>query len=269
MTLIDTHAHIYLDDFSQDKEAIIQRADREGVVKILMPAIDASTHEQMLSLEAEFPGKCMSMMGLHPVSVKENVESELEIIQNYLAKRRFVAVGEIGLDFHWDLSHSAQQYKAFHQQIEWALHYDLPIVIHSRQAIDECLKIVAGHQKGALRGAFHCFSGDLRQAREAMDLGFFLGIGGVLTFKNSGLDKIMKEIGLEQVILETDAPYLAPVPFRGKRNEPSYLKYVVQRISELCAISEEEIAVITMANTQKLFGQFVYDQDAYNHREEI
>ncbi|MEQ1678195.1 MAG: TatD family hydrolase [Chitinophagaceae bacterium] len=254
MKLIDTHAHIYTTEFDDDREKMLERAEKEGVAKIFLPAIDSSTHLQMLRLEKENPGCCHSMMGVHPCSIKENYKEELKIAQDHLQKRPFKAVGEIGLDFYWDKTFTEQQYAAFHEQIEWALEFDLPIVIHSRNSTDECIEVVAAHQKGKLRGVFHCFSGNTEQALKAVDLGFYLGIGGVVTFKNSGLDKVMEQISLEHIVLETDAPYLAPVPFRGKRNEPSYLRYVVEKIGTIKNVSRDEVALITTANAEKLFG---------------
>lgn len=233
---------------------MLEKAEKEGVSKILMPAIDSSTHTVMLELEEERPLTCISMIGLHPCSVKENYLFELKIVRDYLEKRSFKAVGEIGLDFYWDKTFTEQQYAAFNQQIEWALHFDLPIVIHSRNSTDECIEVVSKHQKGKLRGVFHCFSGDIVQAKRVIDLGFYLGIGGVVTFKNSGLDKVMEEISLEHVVLETDAPYLAPVPFRGKRNEPAYLKYVAEKLAGIKNVEIDEVAKITTANAEKLFG---------------
>ncbi len=254
MTLIDTHSHIYLPEFDSDIAKMFERADKERVTKILLPAIDSSTHLKMLQLEAQNPAKCYSMMGLHPCSVKENFREELKITRHYLDERNFVAVGEIGLDFYWDKTFTAEQYAAFHEQIEWAIEFDIPVVIHSRNSTDECIKVVAEHQKGKLKGVFHCFSGSIHQAEQIIELGFYLGIGGVLTFKNSGLDKVMESISLDHVVLETDAPYLAPVPFRGKRNEPSYLKYIVEKMAVLNNRSLEEVAVITTANAEKLFS---------------
>lgn len=252
--LIDTHSHIYVEEFDNDRTIMLQRAEKEGVEKILLPAIDSATHEVMLSLEKAEPDRCLSMMGLHPCSVKENFKEELKIAREHLEKRTFIAVGEMGLDFYWDKTFAEQQYIAFHEQIEWALHFDIPIVIHSRNSTDECIKVVAEHQKGKLKGVFHCFSGNAEQAAQAIGLGFYLGIGGVLTFKNSGLDKVMQSVNLDNIVLETDAPYLAPVPFRGKRNEPSYLKYVVEKLAGIKQSSVEEIAAITTANAEKLFG---------------
>ncbi len=262
MTLIDTHSHIYLQEFETDRAQMLERAEKEGIIKILMPAIDSSTHGAMLKMEEENPLACLSMMGLHPCSVKENYREELKIARDHFGKRPFKAVGEIGLDFFWDKTFSVQQYLAFHEQIEWALHYDLPVVIHSRNSIDECINVVKEHQQACLpgrqeklKGVFHCFSGNTEQAGKIVALGFYLGIGGVLTFKNSGLDAVMEKISLDNVLLETDAPYLAPVPFRGKRNEPAYLKYVVEKLAGIKNVSIEEISSATTENAEKLFGK--------------
>lgn len=254
MKLIDTHSHIYLPEFEPDRGEILERAEKEGIRKIFLPAVDSSTHESMLKLEEEHSSICLSMMGLHPCSVKENYREELKIARDYLEKRAFKAVGEIGLDSYWDKTFAEQQYAVFHEQIEWALHFDIPIAIHSRNSTDECINVVAEHQKGKLKGVFHCFSGNTDQAQQVIDLGFYLGIGGVVTFKNSGLDKAIGKINLEKILLETDAPYLAPVPFRGKRNEPSYLKYVVGKLAEIKNASIDEVAEITTENAEKLFG---------------
>ena len=254
MMLIDTHSHIYVPEFAPDFTQMLEKAQNEGVRKIILPAIDSLSHEAMLKVEDENPGVCLSMMGLHPCSVKESYKEELTIARDYLEKRTFKAVGEIGLDFYWDKTFTEQQYAAFHEQIEWAIHFDISIAIHSRNSTDECIEVVAAHQKGNLRGVFHCFSGNTDQANQIIDLGFFLGIGGVITFKNAGLDKVMEEVSLNHVVVETDAPYLAPVPFRGKRNEPSYLKYVVDKLAAIKNVSAEEIATITTANAEKLFG---------------
>ncbi|MBL7739670.1 MAG: TatD family hydrolase [Chitinophagaceae bacterium] len=254
MKLIDTHAHIYLGDFDSDRTFLIESAERVGVTKILMPAIDIVTHQKMIETEASSGGIGLSMMGLHPCSVKENYLTELALIREYLEKRKFVAIGETGLDFYWDLSFKDQQYEAFQQQIEWAIEYDIPVVIHSRNSTDECIRMVSKNQQGRLRGVFHCFSGSKEQANQIGELGFYLGIGGVLTFKNAGLDKVIKDIDPRYLVLETDAPYLAPVPYRGKRNEPSYIIYVAQKLAEVKGMTVGEVAVITTANAQKLFG---------------
>jgi TatD DNase family protein len=254
MKLIDTHAHIYLDDFSNDIEEVIVRARGKGVDRIVMPAIDSTTHSAMLKLGQDYPDNCISMMGLHPCSVKENYLEELKIAEDYLSQRMFVAVGEIGLDFYWDISFKDKQYDAFNRQIQWALQYNIPIAIHSRNATDECIKVVKEHQKGKLKGVFHCFSGSLEQAQEIIEVGFYLGIGGVLTYKNAGLDKVIKEIDAQYIILETDSPYLTPVPFRGKRNESSYLTYVLQKLADTRETSVDAVAAITTQNAEKLFG---------------
>ena len=255
MLIIDSHSHIYLPEFDADRESMFQRAGNESVNMILMPAIDQSTHASMISLEESRPQQCKSMMGVHPCSIKENFQAELKVARDYLEKRTFVAVGETGLDFYWDLTFTDQQYEAFREQIRWAMEFNIPVVIHSRNSIDECIRVVEEFKSGALKGVFHCFSGNLDQAKRIIDLGFYLGIGGVLTFKNSGLDKVMEEISMDQVVLETDAPYLAPVPFRGKRNEPSYLTYVIDKLSQIKSLPKEEIAGITTRNAKKLFGE--------------
>ena len=262
MEITDTHSHIYLEEFTGDRKEMLNRAELEGVRKILMPAIDSETHEQVLETERSFPGKCFAMMGLHPCSVKANYKEELEIVKKYLAQRKFIAVGEIGLDFYWDKTFTKEQFEAFNQQIEWAQKYDLPIVIHSRNSIDECIEVVSKHQnaclqdrQGKLKGVFHCFSGNEEQAKKIIALNFYMGIGGVVTYKNSGLDKVVEQIDMKHIILETDAPYLTPVPFRGKRNECSYIKYVAQKLAEIKKITVDEIAAITTANAETLFGK--------------
>jgi len=254
MNLIDTHCHIYSSEFDADRPAMLSRALDEGITKMLMPAIDDSTHAQMLKLQNEFPGRCMSMMGLHPCSVKEDYKNELKIVEQYFERRSFVAVGETGLDFYWDISFKNQQKEVFQRQIELALHYDIPVVIHSRESTDECIDMVHKNQKGNLKGVFHCFSGSVEQAQKIMDLNFYLGIGGVLTFKKSGLDVVLERLDLEQIVLETDAPYLAPVPYRGKRNECAYIKYVAQKLAELKQMTIEEVASVTTENAKRLFN---------------
>jgi TatD DNase family protein len=194
------------------------------------------------------------MMGLHPCSVKADFEKELQVVEKYFETRSFVAVGEAGLDFYWDLTFASQQYEALQRQIELALRFDIPIVIHSRNSIDECIDIIAKNQKGNLKGVFHCFSGSVEQATRIVDLNFHLGIGGVLTFKKSGLDVVLGQLDLERIVLETDAPYLAPVPFRGKRNECSYIKYVAQKLADVKKITVEEICAITTDNAVRLFN---------------
>ena len=251
-TLIDTHCHLYLDEFRSDLDQVITRAVAEGVSKFFLPAIDSSETDNLLQTEKKFKDKCFPMMGLHPCSVKENYEVELRLVEEWLSKRPFTAIGEIGLDFYWDLSFKTQQLTAFKQQIEWAVQYALPIVIHSRNSLDDCIEVVAPFN-GKLTGIYHCFSGTLDQANKIMEMGFYMGIGGVLTYKNSGLAEVVRKIPLEHIVLETDAPYLTPVPFRGKRNESSYLKYVVQKLAEVKEIATDEVASITTRNAEKIF----------------
>lgn len=254
MRLIDTHCHLYGKEFASDIADIIQRAEKEGVEKFYLPAVDSESLEALLALEERYPGKCIGMIGVHPCSVKADYGSELKLVEDWLGRRPWVAVGEIGLDFYWDRTFEAQQYAAFHRQTEWALHYDIPIVIHSRDSMAESIALVREHQKGKLRGIFHCFGGDAGAARQIVDLGFYLGIGGVVTYKNSSLPGALQEIDLENLVLETDSPYLSPVPFRGKRNESSYLKYVVAKLAEVKGVSVEEVARITTKNAEKIFG---------------
>lgn len=250
MYLIDTHTHIYLPEFADDREAMLGRAEEKGVRLMLMPAIDSTTHGGMMDLEKEHQG-CLSMMGLHPCSVKGDYEKELELVEAYLEQRKFIAIGETGLDFYWDKTFTSEQYKAFRRQAELALSFDLPLVIHSRESIDECIEVVKTYP--GLRGVFHCFSGNEAQAFQIMETGFYLGIGGVVSFKNAGLDKVVAKTGLSRVILETDAPYLAPVPFRGKRNEPSYISLVAEKLATILECSVEEVAKITTENARNLF----------------
>jgi len=254
MSLIDTHCHIYSTEFDADRSAMIARAGDEDIIKMLMPAIDVSTHVHMLHLEQEFTETCISMMGLHPCSVKETYVAELKVVEQYFQERSFIAVGETGLDFYWDLSYAKEQYKAFQRQIDLAREHDVPIVIHSRNSIDECIDVITQNQKGNLKGVFHCFSGSIGQAKKIIDLNFYLGIGGVLTFKKSGLDLVLAQLDLNNIVLETDAPYLAPVPFRGKRNECAYIKYVAQKLALVKELPVDEIALKTTSNARRLFN---------------
>jgi TatD DNase family protein len=253
MEIIDTHTHLYLEDFQVDIEDVLIRAREEGVTRFYLPNVDSSSIDDLLKLEEKHP-ECIAMMGLHPCSVKENVGDELKLVEEWLQKRPFAAVGEIGLDYYWDKTFVAEQKEAFRKQINWALELNLPIVIHSRDSMQDCIDIVKENQNGTLRGIFHCFGGSVEEAKQIMNLGFLMGIGGVVTYKKSGLAEVLTSIPLEYLVLETDAPYLTPVPFRGKRNEPSYLKYVVNKIAEVMNIPVEEIAKQTTLNAQKLFG---------------
>ena len=248
--MIDTHTHIYLPEFDADRTLVLERAAAQGIDTLLLPAIDASTHEAMLATERDFPA-CRAMIGLHPCSVKADFERELDDIRGRLAQRSFIAIGEIGLDFYWDKTFVEQQFQAFNAQIRLALDHDLPISIHSREAIDEAIEVV--RQYPGLRGVFHCFSGTAVQAQQIMETGFYLGIGGVVTFKKAGLDAVLKETGLDRVVLETDAPYLAPVPYRGKRNEPAYTALVAAHIARVCGLGEGVVEEITTENARQLF----------------
>ncbi|MBS1627788.1 MAG: TatD family hydrolase [Bacteroidetes bacterium] len=256
MILIDTHCHLYSEEFNNDVEAIIFRAKENNVKKFLLPAIDSTTHAAMFEVEKNFSNECFAMIGLHPCSVKENVEEELMLVKQWLDKRKFIAIGEIGLDFYWDKTFTEQQYAAFEMQMQWALNLQLPIVIHTRNAMKETIEAVTPFAKKGLKGIFHCFGESYEIAKQIIDLDFLLGIGGVVTYKKSGLAETLKNISLQHIVLETDAPYLTPVPFRGKRNESSYLKYIAEKIAEIKNISVEEVANNTTTNAEKLFRNF-------------
>ena len=255
MHLIDTHTHLYAAQFDEDQKAMMERAFEVGVQQFFLPNIDSESIEPMLKLEAEYPGRCFAMMGLHPCSVKENYREELELVKKWLDRRAFSAVGEIGLDLYWDKTYVEEQKEAFRIQIEWAKSLGIPIVIHTRDAMDMAIEIVEEHKDEQLEGIFHCFTGNLEQALRIIDLGFYLGIGGVITFKNGGLDKVVakQEIGLEHLVLETDAPYLAPTPKRGKRNESAYIRLVAEKLAMVKGVSYEEISHQTTRNARHLF----------------
>jgi TatD DNase family protein len=254
MNLIDTHTHLYLEDFNKDIDEVIRRAEAEGVSQFLLPAIDSAVTEDMFVLERRFPGKCLAMAGLHPCSVKENYTDELERVQASLEQRKFVAIGETGLDFYWDKTFSREQYESLKMHAEWAIHYDLPLVLHTRNAIQETIEVVKLYKGRGLKGVFHCFSGSVESAKEIIDQNFLLGIGGVVTYKNSGLAEVVQNIPLDNLLLETDAPYLTPVPFRGKRNESSYLTYITKKIAEVKNMEVKEIAAQTTMNAVQLFN---------------
>lgn len=254
MKLIDTHTHLYVEEFKDDITEVMDRAIKENVQRFYLPAIDSQETAAMYALEKKYPENIFLMAGLHPCSVKENYQEELEKISSQLSQRKFAAIGESGLDFYWDTSYTKQQLESLHQHALWALEYEIPLVLHTRNAMQETIDVIATYREQNLRGVFHCFSGNLENAKEIIDLGFLLGIGGVVTFKNSGLDKVVKEIPLEYMVLETDSPYLAPMPFRGKRNESSYLKYIAGKISEVKKCTVEEVAISTTRNAEKLFS---------------
>jgi TatD DNase family protein len=254
MTLIDTHTHLYSNEFADDIDTVISRAVTEGIVKFYLPAIDSTTHEQMIALEKNYPDKCIAMIGLHPCSIKENYLSELQIVEDWLVKRKFAAIGETGLDFYWDKTFVTEQQDAFRRQMELAIQYKLPIVIHTRKAMAETIAVVKEYAAKGVTGIFHCFGGNYKDAVEIINMGFYLGIGGVLTYKNAGLVAVIEKIDLKYLVLETDAPYLSPVPFRSKRNESSYLKYVLEKLAHIKNVTAEEVAATTTANAQKIFG---------------
>ena len=251
---IDTHAHLYDEQFIEDIDSVLLKSLEQGVNKIFMPNCDLSTLQPMLDLASAHPNSCFPMLGLHPCYVKEDVQQVLENMQTYLTNvNRFSAIGEIGLDYYWDKTFVANQKMAFELQIDWALQYALPIVVHSRESTQDCIQIIAKKQQGNLMGIFHCFSGTLEEAKQLIDLGFHLGIGGVLTFKNAELKNIIKEIDLKYLVLETDAPYLAPVPHRGKRNEPAYIPLIASVMAEIKQVSISEIATQTSYTANQIF----------------
>lgn len=252
--IIDTHSHLYLEEFNLDIEQIILRSKQNGVEKIYLPAIDSQTTQQLIQLEIKYPNYCIAMMGLHPCYVKENYKAELENVSLLLQQRKFVAIGECGLDFYWDKTFVKEQYEALEQQIDWALEYQLPIVLHTRNATQETIDVIKKYADKGLEGIFHCFGGSNDEANQIIEMGFYLGIGGVVTYKNAGLDKVIKEIDLKHIVLETDAPYLTPVPHRGKRNETSYLKIIAEKIAEIKNCSYEEVANTTTQNALSLFN---------------
>lgn len=254
MNLIETHAHLYSEQFRPDQAEALHRAVAAGVGTILMPNVDRSTIDAMLALEAAAPETCLAMMGLHPCSVGPDFEKELQLVEDWLARRPFVAVGECGIDLYWDKTYLAEQKEALRRQLALAKQYDLPIVLHTRSAFEEAFALVAEAQDGTLRGVFHCFSDGLAEAERIIALGGFkLGIGGVATFKNGGLDKVLPHVAAEHLVLETDCPYLAPVPYRGKRNEPAYLPLVLHRVASLLGQAPEAVAEATTRNAQALF----------------
>ncbi len=252
--MIDTHTHLYSDQFDEDRDEAIQRALEKGVSKFFLPAIDSSSHQKMLDLEAQYPNQFYAMMGLHPCDVKpETWEKELEIVENYLNARHFCAIGEIGIDLYWDQSTLDIQIKAFEKQIDWAIERNLPIIIHTRESFNEIFEVLERKKHPNLRGIFHCFSGNLEQANHAIDLNFMLGIGGVVTFKNGKIDQFLNEIPLQNIVLETDSPYLAPVPHRGKRNESAYLELVAGKLVDIYKKDFAEIDEVTTQNATRLF----------------
>ncbi len=253
MRIIDTHTHIYLSQFNHDREDMISRASKAGVTHMLMPNIDSHTVADMLKVARAFPDSCLPMMGLHPTSVKESYKTELDVIAAWFEKGDFVAVGETGIDLYWDTRYGKAQKISLERHVEWALQYDLPLVLHSRNSLRELFDVLMPYRQKNLRGVFHCYPGGVEDAKKVLDMGFLLGIGGVVTYRNSIMAEVVGAVGLEHVILETDAPFLAPAPHRGKRNESAWVKHVADKVAEIKGVDVEEVARITTGNAQRLF----------------
>jgi TatD DNase family protein len=252
--LTDSHTHLYSEEFDLDRSEMMQRAIDNGVTRFFVPAIDSTCTQSMYDLERDYPNNVFLMMGLHPTYVKDNYLEELQHVETELAKRKFVAIGEIGIDLYWDKTHLAEQQIAFRKQIQLAKQYKLPIVIHCREAFDEIFEILEEEKSPELFGIFHCFTGTYEQALQAISYNMKLGIGGVVTFKNGKIDQFLNKIDLKHIVLETDSPYLAPIPYRGKRNESSYLINVVDKLAQIYSLSTNEIAAVTTDNSAEIFG---------------
>ncbi|MCB0458990.1 MAG: TatD family hydrolase [Flavobacteriaceae bacterium] len=254
MIITDTHTHLYSKQFDEDRDEMMQRAINEGVSRFFIPAIDSGYNKAMFELEKNYPDHVFLMMGLHPTSVKENYLEELSLVKEWLDKRKFYAVGEIGIDLYWDKTFLKEQQEAFKKQIDWAKEKELPIVIHCRESFDEIFEVLDDVKDDKLFGIFHCFTGTKEQAERAISYNMKLGIGGVVTFKNGKIDQFLNEIPLKHIVLETDAPYLAPVPYRGKRNESSYIINVLDKLADIYNLTPEEIAAVTTRNSKEVFG---------------
>ena len=254
MQFIDTHTHLYLSEFDADRDEVVNRATANGISKMLLPNIDINSVKQMLDLVSRYPGICFPMTGLHPTSVKEDYLSQLDSLEKLITENKIIAIGEIGIDLYWDKLFVKEQIISFRRQIGFALQNKLPVVIHSRDAFPEVFSVLDEFNGQKLTGVFHAFTGNINDAEKALSMGFKLGIGGIVTFKNSGLDKVVSAIGPDNLVLETDSPYLAPVPHRGKRNESSYICIINKKLAELFNISEEKMAEITYSNSVRLFN---------------
>jgi len=259
MKFIDSHAHIYLEQFEKDRQESVQRSLDQGVTRIYMPNVDRETIDPMFEAEMANPDICLPMMGLHPCSVNKHFEKELYVVEEWLGSRSFTAVGEIGTDLYWDRTYWPQQQEALKIQCQWALDFKLPVVLHSRDSIDETIELVKPFAEQGLRGVFHCFSGSRNQAEQIKEMGFYLGVGGVATFKNGGLDKVLGKGDLPHILLETDSPYLAPVPHRGKRNEPEYIPLIANKLADITGEQLETIATTTTQNSLTLFHELRED----------
>ncbi len=253
MILIDTHTHLYLEEFDEDRNEVVQDAIRDGIKYMLLPRIDSKSHQVQMELSGQFPQNCLSMMGLHPTSVDNGFEKELEVVENELKTGKYIGVGEIGIDLYWDKTYKEQQEYVFRRQLQLAKEYNLPVSIHTRDSFDEIYQIVSKEHTDELSGVFHCFTGTQEQAKQIMDLGFKMGIGGILTFKNAKLQEVVKDIPMEFLVFETDAPFLTPAPYRGKRNQSKYVVYIAEKLAEIKNISLQEAAETTTANATELF----------------
>jgi len=254
MPIIDTHAHIYLKQFKDDTGAMISRAKEAGLSSVFMPNIDLESIQPMLKLVEEYPGFCYPMLGLHPCSAKEDFERVLAKMKPMFEQHKFYGVGETGLDYHWDLTFADAQKQALITQIEWANDLQLPLILHTRKAFEDTYNLVAKNKSETLTGIFHCFGDDATAAKKVIDLGFYVGIGGVVTYKNSGLDETLKSVPLEKILIETDSPYLSPVPKRGKRNEPSYTKWIVEKIADIKNVPVQEVETVTSQAAKTLYN---------------
>jgi len=254
MTFVDTHSHIYLPQFDVDRDDSIRRAAEKGVKKMILPNIDSGSIASMNKVVKQYPDICFPLMGLHPTSVKENFEDELNIILNELNTDRYIGIGEIGIDLYWDKTYISEQEEVFEKQVRLALSKDLPFVIHARESYNEIMNVLKKINAPMFKGIFHAFSANIEEAKTAIEMGFYIGIGGVLTFKNAHLAEVVKNISLESIVLETDSPYLAPVPHRGKRNESSYIPLIAKRMAELKEVTVKEVSQTTTSNTSQIFG---------------
>lgn len=253
MVFIDSHTHLYTEEFNNDRKEIILSAIGQGLSQFYLPAIDSSTTQAMLDTKNMFPDRIFLMAGLHPCSVKENFKEELKHVESFMEQHNFKGIGETGLDFYWDTTYVKEQKESLHRHIEWAIHFKKPLILHTRNSTRETINIVKPYISQGLTGIFHCFSGTAEDAAEVVDMGFFLGIGGVITFKNSGLDKVISKIDLSHIVLETDSPYLAPVPYRGKRNQSGYIPLIAQKLAEVREVELEEVARITTSNALNIY----------------
>jgi TatD DNase family protein len=252
--LIDTHAHLYLDQFDEDRDEVIRRALEAGVEKMLLPNIERATYDSMILFKETAPTAIYTMVGLHPCSVKERYEEEIHFVEQRLSDGGHIAVGEIGLDYYWDTSFKKEQQKAFRTQLNWAKDLDLPVAIHCRESMEDILFILADEQDGRLKGVLHCFTGTVDEGKQLIDLGMHIGLGGVITFKKGGMEKVLPELPLEWMLLETDSPFLTPAPNRGKRNESSYIPFIADRLADILRLSTEQVAQQTTSNAEALFA---------------